>query len=166
MTTRDAELTAVEHIKAASNFLRGSIREGLQDSATGALAEPDTQLSKFHGFYQQDDRDRRDERRPDKRTDKKADRQPDRARKRRGADRVATLEPEDVDTTAFDIELDPKRVASFGAMIEGQGKKKRRMPLSPEEDDYRPPPIDAPGGVAPPPPPPPASSDDDLFGDW
>lgn len=63
MTTRDAELTAVEHIKAASNFLRGSIREGLQDSATGALAEPDTQLSKFHGFYQQDDRDLRDERR-------------------------------------------------------------------------------------------------------
>lgn len=55
--------TAVEHIKAGSNFLRGSIVASLADSATGALAPDDTQLSKFHGFYQQDDRDLREERR-------------------------------------------------------------------------------------------------------
>jgi sulfite reductase (NADPH) hemoprotein beta-component len=58
-----AKLTPVEGIKARSNFLRGSLLQSLADSATGALAEDDTQLSKFHGFYQQDDRDVRDERR-------------------------------------------------------------------------------------------------------
>ena len=56
------ELTAVEGIKQRSNFLRGTIVESLADAATGALAEDDTQLSKFHGFYQQDDRDIRNDR--------------------------------------------------------------------------------------------------------
>ncbi|KAF5369235.1 hypothetical protein D9757_010016 [Collybiopsis confluens] len=51
-----------EHIKAASNYLRGTILEGLEDSSTGALAPSDGQLTKFHGIYQQDDRDIRDER--------------------------------------------------------------------------------------------------------
>ncbi|GAA5860920.1 hypothetical protein JCM3774_003188 [Rhodotorula dairenensis] len=51
-----------EHIKIASNYLRGTIVEGLQDTSTGALAESDGQLTKFHGIYQQDDRDIRDER--------------------------------------------------------------------------------------------------------
>ncbi|KAL6304499.1 sulfite reductase subunit beta [Sparassis latifolia] len=51
-----------EHIKVASQYLRGTITEGLQDFSTGALAESDTQLTKFHGVYQQDDRDIRDER--------------------------------------------------------------------------------------------------------
>lgn len=51
-----------EHIKAASGYLRGTIAEGLQDTSTGALAASDTQLTKFHGIYQQDDRDIRDER--------------------------------------------------------------------------------------------------------
>lgn len=55
-------LTPVEHIKQRSNYLRGTIVESLADTATGALAEDDTQLSKFHGFYQQDDRDIRSER--------------------------------------------------------------------------------------------------------
>jgi sulfite reductase (NADPH) hemoprotein beta-component len=53
----------VEHLKLASNYLRGTIEQGLGDGATGSLAEGDTQLTKFHGFYQQDDRDVRDERR-------------------------------------------------------------------------------------------------------
>ena len=57
-----AELTPVEGIKQRSNYLRGTIVESLADAATGALAEDDTQLSKFHGFYQQDDRDIRNER--------------------------------------------------------------------------------------------------------
>ena len=51
-----------EHIKAASGYLRGTIVEGLQDFTTGSLAASDTQLTKFHGIYQQDDRDIRDER--------------------------------------------------------------------------------------------------------
>ncbi|KAA1468781.1 sulfite reductase subunit beta [Dentipellis sp. KUC8613] len=51
-----------EHIKVASQYLRGTISEGLEDFSTGALAPSDTQLTKFHGIYQQDDRDIRDER--------------------------------------------------------------------------------------------------------
>jgi len=56
----------VERIKAASNYLRGTLVKSLQDPLTGALAEDDTQLSKYHGIYQQDDRDLRDERRKQK----------------------------------------------------------------------------------------------------
>jgi len=56
----------VENIKAASNFLRGTLKESLRDGATGTLAEDDTQLSKYHGIYQQDDRDHRDSRRRQK----------------------------------------------------------------------------------------------------
>ena len=56
----------VEGIKAASNFLRGTLQESLLDGATGTITEPDTQLSKFHGIYQQDDRDVRENRRRQK----------------------------------------------------------------------------------------------------
>jgi len=55
-------LSDVERIKAASRHLRGSLVESLEDPVTGALADDDTQLSKFHGIYQQDDRDLRSER--------------------------------------------------------------------------------------------------------
>ncbi len=58
----DTSLTEVENIKAASRLLRGSIAEGLTDPLTGSIADADTQLSKFHGIYQQDDRDIRSER--------------------------------------------------------------------------------------------------------
>jgi sulfite reductase (NADPH) hemoprotein beta-component len=51
-----------EDIKIASNFLRGTIAEGLADTSTGALSESDGQLTKFHGTYMQDDRDLREER--------------------------------------------------------------------------------------------------------
>jgi sulfite reductase (NADPH) hemoprotein beta-component len=51
-----------EHIKEASRQLRGTIAEGLADSVTGAIAEDDQQLVKFHGTYLQDDRDVRAER--------------------------------------------------------------------------------------------------------
>lgn len=60
--TDDAKLTPVEGIKLRSNYLRGTIVDSLSDDASGTLAEDDTQLSKFHGFYQQDDRDVRAER--------------------------------------------------------------------------------------------------------
>ncbi len=56
------KLSANEHIKTNSNFLRGTIAEGLTIVHTGALADDDTQLTKFHGIYQQDDRDLRAER--------------------------------------------------------------------------------------------------------
>ena len=51
-----------EGIKERSRALRGGIAEGLARVETGALAEDDTQLTKFHGIYQQDDRDLRPER--------------------------------------------------------------------------------------------------------
>ncbi|TAL85843.1 MAG: assimilatory sulfite reductase (NADPH) hemoprotein subunit [Rhodanobacter sp.] len=56
----------LEHIKSASRFLRGSIAEGLADPVTGAISDDDTKLLKFHGSYQQDDRDIREERRRQK----------------------------------------------------------------------------------------------------
>ena len=51
-----------EDIKIESNFLRGTIAEGLEDTSTGAISAADQQLTKFHGTYMQDDRDLRDER--------------------------------------------------------------------------------------------------------
>ncbi len=62
----DVKLHANEYIKADSNLLRGTIVEGLENKITGALYVDDTQLSKFHGFYQQDDRDLRAERQTQK----------------------------------------------------------------------------------------------------
>jgi len=59
-------MSAIEQLKRDSQRLRGSLRESLADPVTGALAEPDTVLLKFHGSYQQDDRDLRDERRRSK----------------------------------------------------------------------------------------------------
>src|SRR5690554_5709759 len=60
------KLPEAEVIKRESDYLRGTILEGLRDRATGALPEDDTKLTKFHGSYQQDDRDVRDERRRQK----------------------------------------------------------------------------------------------------
>jgi sulfite reductase (NADPH) hemoprotein beta-component len=51
-----------EFIKEGSRQLRGTIAEGLADVATGAISEDDSQLTKFHGTYLQDDRDVRGER--------------------------------------------------------------------------------------------------------
>jgi sulfite reductase (NADPH) hemoprotein beta-component len=61
-----AKQSEVERIKEASNYLRGTLVKSLQDPLTGALSEDDTQLCKYHGIYQQDDRDLRDERRRQK----------------------------------------------------------------------------------------------------
>lgn len=52
----------VEGIKRSSRLLRGTLVESLADATTGGLREPDRQLIKFHGSYQQDDRDLREER--------------------------------------------------------------------------------------------------------
>jgi len=55
-------LSSNERIKTESNGLRGTIVESLQDELTGAIREDDQALIKFHGMYQQDDRDHRDSR--------------------------------------------------------------------------------------------------------
>ena len=52
----------IEKIKIASDGLRGSIEESLKDEITGAIREDDKAVIKFHGMYEQDDRDRREER--------------------------------------------------------------------------------------------------------
>ena len=56
------KLSAIEKIKVESEALRGSIVKSLQDEITGAIREDDQAVIKFHGMYQQDDRDRREER--------------------------------------------------------------------------------------------------------
>lgn len=60
------KLSPNEGIKTRSNLLRGTIEDGLNRVITGSLADDDTQLTKFHGTYQQDDRDLRHERRKKK----------------------------------------------------------------------------------------------------
>src|SRR3954463_3594833 len=52
-----------ERIKEASDYLRGTLAEGLREEITGAIVEDDAPLVKFHGMYLQDDRDLRPERR-------------------------------------------------------------------------------------------------------
>lgn len=58
--------SSVEMIKVNSRFLRGTIVESLQDGTTGALKSDDTQLIKFHGSYQQTDRELDSERKKQK----------------------------------------------------------------------------------------------------
>ena len=44
------ELARNEYIKEASEYLRGTLTEGLDDAMTGAIVEDDQQLVKFHGM--------------------------------------------------------------------------------------------------------------------
>src|ERR1051325_11736805 len=55
-------LSHIEKVKQASDGLRGTIVQSMQNEITGAISEDDQALFKFHGMYQQDDRDRREER--------------------------------------------------------------------------------------------------------
>ena len=61
-----SELSELERIKYESNYLRGTLVESLADPVTGSIAYADTQLSKFHGIYQQFDRDLEKERKRQK----------------------------------------------------------------------------------------------------
>ena len=61
-----SKLSEVEIVKAASKYLRGSIVESLGNRITGALHHDDTHLIKFHGSYQQTDRDLDSERKRQK----------------------------------------------------------------------------------------------------
>ena len=60
------QLSEVEKLKYESNLLRGTLLESLANPVTGALADSDTHISKFHGFYQQTDRDLDKERKQQK----------------------------------------------------------------------------------------------------
>lgn len=55
-------LSSTERIKQASDSLRGTLKESLDNEITGNLYEDDVALVRFHGMYVQDDRDRREER--------------------------------------------------------------------------------------------------------
>jgi sulfite reductase (NADPH) hemoprotein beta-component len=58
----EGKLADNERLKEKSNFLRGTIAENLTDDLTGAFVGDNFQLIRFHGMYQQDDRDIRAER--------------------------------------------------------------------------------------------------------
>lgn len=62
----EQKLAINEYLKTDSDYLRGTIKEGLDSSVTGSFSDGDQQLIKFHGFYQQDDRDLRNERKEQK----------------------------------------------------------------------------------------------------
>jgi len=64
--SEDKKLSANEYLKVDSNYLRGTLAEGLADVSTGGLSEDEQQLLKFHGCYLQDDRDLRANRRKHK----------------------------------------------------------------------------------------------------
>jgi sulfite reductase (NADPH) hemoprotein beta-component len=60
------KLSEVEHVKIASRYLRGTLVDSLANRLTGALNPDDTHLIKFHGSYQQTDRDLDSERKRQK----------------------------------------------------------------------------------------------------
>ncbi|WP_182866860.1 NADPH-dependent assimilatory sulfite reductase hemoprotein subunit [Stieleria mannarensis] len=63
MPTEERKKSKVELIKEASDGLRGSIADELADRSTDHVQDATTKLLKFHGTYQQDDRDLRKSRR-------------------------------------------------------------------------------------------------------
>ncbi len=56
------QLSDDERLKERSRHLRGTIEDSLADPVTGAVSPEDAKLLKFHGTYQQDNRDLRNER--------------------------------------------------------------------------------------------------------
>ncbi|WP_125782688.1 assimilatory sulfite reductase (NADPH) hemoprotein subunit [Pseudoalteromonas rubra] len=58
----NAKLSDNERLKTQSNLLRGTIKTDLGDQLTGGFTDDNFQLIRFHGMYQQDDRDIRAER--------------------------------------------------------------------------------------------------------
>lgn len=56
------QLSDNERLKAESNHLRGTITTDLKDEITGGFTGDNFMLVRFHGMYQQDDRDLRAER--------------------------------------------------------------------------------------------------------
>lgn len=61
-TDKALKLSDNERLKRESNFLRGTIAKDLENRITGGFTADNFQLIRFHGMYQQDDRDFRAER--------------------------------------------------------------------------------------------------------
>ncbi|QAV26593.1 sulfite reductase [Neobacillus thermocopriae] len=66
LTPPDGPPSDVERIKQESNYLRGTLKETMEDRITAGIPEDDNRLMKFHGSYLQDDRDLRAERQKQK----------------------------------------------------------------------------------------------------
>jgi sulfite reductase (NADPH) hemoprotein beta-component len=60
--SEEKKISGTEIIKMGSHGLRGTIKESLNDEITGSVREQDHALIKFHGMYEQDNRDLREER--------------------------------------------------------------------------------------------------------
>ncbi|VEB74396.1 Sulfite reductase [NADPH] hemoprotein beta-component [Providencia rustigianii] len=58
----EGKLADSERMKQQSNYLRGTIKEDLKNGLTGGFEGDNFLLIRFHGMYQQDDRDIRAER--------------------------------------------------------------------------------------------------------
>lgn len=58
----EGKLSDSERMKRDSNYLRGTIKEDLSNGLTGGFEGDNFLLIRFHGMYQQDDRDIRSER--------------------------------------------------------------------------------------------------------
>ena len=58
----EGKLADAERLKKQSNYLRGTIKEDLEEGLTGGFTGDNFLLIRFHGMYQQDDRDIRAER--------------------------------------------------------------------------------------------------------
>lgn len=66
LTAPDGPPSDVEDIKERSNYLRGTLKEVMQDRISAGIPDDDNRLMKHHGSYLQDDRDIRNERQKQK----------------------------------------------------------------------------------------------------
>ncbi len=73
----EGKLSDAERMKLESNYLRGTIAEDLNDGLTGGFKGDNFLLIRFHGMYQQDDRDIRAERAAQKLEQYPSDQPPD-----------------------------------------------------------------------------------------
>ncbi|MEI3614067.1 assimilatory sulfite reductase (NADPH) hemoprotein subunit [Pseudogracilibacillus sp. SO30301A] len=62
LETQSENHSDVERIKRESNYLRGTLKEMLEEPISAGIPDDDNRLMKFHGSYLQDDRDLRNER--------------------------------------------------------------------------------------------------------
>lgn len=65
-STQNEKLSSDEYLKEESNYLRGTLESSLKNDITGSLPFEDMKILKFHGSYQQHDRDLEKERRKQK----------------------------------------------------------------------------------------------------
>lgn len=65
-STLNEKLSSDEYLKEESNYLRGTLESSLKNDITGSLPFEDMKILKFHGSYQQHDRDLEKERRKQK----------------------------------------------------------------------------------------------------